>query len=124
MTPGAGECPANPNKPLVEPEALQTMHFEGPGKDEADKIANGAGVVVAIEGMNELAGQPDFPRPDGTHVVEDAPDYNPADIPNDRRWTSGSATRRRSPRRDRDLQYASELPFSGLPGRLHVRHQG
>ena len=82
-TPGTGECPTNPNKPLVEPEALQTMHYEGPGNQEADKIADGAGVTVAIEGMNELAGNPNFTRPDGSHVVIDAPDYNPADIPND-----------------------------------------
>ena len=33
-------------------------------------IADGTGVTVAIEGMNELAGNPNFIRPDGEHVVE------------------------------------------------------
>jgi subtilase family protein len=116
VTPGAGECPANPSKPLVEPEALQTMHFEGPGKAEGDKIANGAGVVVAIDGMNELAGNPNFTRPDGTHVVEDAPDYNPADIPNDPsldEWFGDASSV--AAQGTVTYQYSSELPFSGLP---------
>jgi hypothetical protein len=116
VAPGAGECPTNPGKPLVEPEALQTMHYEGTGSQEADKIADGSGVVVAIDGMNELAGNPNFTRADGSHVVIDAPDYNPADIPNDGsldEWfgdassvgAQGTVT----------YDYSSELPFSGLP---------
>jgi Subtilase family len=101
---------------LVEPEALQDMNFEGSGPDEADTIADGTGVTVAIEGMNELAGNPNFTRPNGQHVVEDAPDYNPNDIPNDGNldeWfgdasavaAQGTVT----------YDYSSELPFSGLP---------
>ncbi len=116
VTPGPGECTNNPNKPQLEPEALQTMHFEGPGKDEADRIADGAGVVVAIEGMNELAGQPDFQRPDGTHVVEDAPDYNPADIPNDGNldeWFGDASSV--AAQGTVTYQYSSELPFSNFP---------
>lgn len=116
VAPGAGECPTNPGKPLVEPEALQTMHFEGTGSQEADKIADGSGVIVAIDGMNELAGNPNFTRADGSHVVIDAPDYNPADIPNDGsldEWfgdassvgAQGTVT----------YDYSAELPFSGLP---------
>ncbi|HEY1569395.1 MAG TPA: S8 family serine peptidase [Solirubrobacteraceae bacterium] len=116
VTPGPGECTNNPNKPQIEPEALQTMHFEGTGKDEAENIANGAGVVVAIEGMNELAGQPDFQRADGTHVVEDAPDYNPADIPNDGNldeWFGDASSV--AAQGTVTYQYSSELPFSNLP---------
>ena len=92
------------------------MHFEGPGSQEANKIADGSGVIVAIDGMNELAGNPNFTRADGSHVVIDAPDYNPADIPNDGsldEWfgdasavaAQGTVT----------YDYSSELPFSGLP---------
>src|ERR1700729_3597593 len=116
VTPGPGECTANPNKPMIEPEALQTMHFEGPGKDEADRIADGAGVVVAIDGMNELAGQPDFQRADGSHVVEDAPDYNPADIPNDGNldeWFGDASSV--AAQGLVTYQYSSELPFSNFP---------
>ena len=115
VTPGPGECTSNPSKPMLEPEALRTMHFEGPGTDEADRIANGAGVVVAIDGMNELAGNPNFTRPDGTHVVEDAPDYNPADIPNDPsldEWFGDASSV--AAQGTVTYQYSSELPFSNL----------
>jgi hypothetical protein len=116
VTPGPGECTTNPNKPLLEPEALETMHFEGPGSDEADRIADGTGVVVAIDGMNEIAGNPNFTRPNGQHVVEDAPDYNPADIPNDPsldEWFGdGSSVAAQG---TVTYQYSSELPFSNLP---------
>jgi Subtilase family len=118
-TPPRQVCPSDPGQPLVEPEALQNMNFEDSDPahpDEADTIADGSGVTVAIEGMNELAGNPNFTRPDGQHVVEDAPDYNPNDIPNDGNldeWfgdasavaAQGTVT----------YDYSSELPFSGLP---------
>ena len=35
--------------------------------------------MVANEGMNELAGNPNFIRPDGTPVVLDAPSYTAND---------------------------------------------
>ena len=82
----------------------------------------GPGVVVAIEGMNELAGQPDFQRPDGTHVVEDAPDYNPADIPNDPdldEWFGDASSV--AAQGTVTYHYSSELPFSNFPAELHVR---
>jgi hypothetical protein len=44
-------------------------------RDMANSVATGQGVIVANEGMNELAGNPSFRRPDGAHVVIDAPDY-------------------------------------------------
>ena len=112
----AGECPTNPSKPLVEPEALQTMHFEGTGSQEADKIADGSGVIVAIDGMNELAGNPNFTRADGSHVVIDAPDYNPADIPNDGsldEWFGDASSV--AAQGTVTYDYSAELPFSGLP---------
>jgi hypothetical protein len=101
---------------MIEPEALASMHFEGAGAEEADEVADGAGVTVAIDGMNEVAGNPNFTRPDGQHVVEDAPNYNPNDVPNDPdldEWfgdasavaAQGTVT----------YQYSSELPYSSLP---------
>jgi hypothetical protein len=116
VSPAQAECTSNPNQPMIEPEALASMHFEGPGSDEADRIADGTGVTVAIDGMNEIAGQPNFTRPDGQHVVEDAPDYNPADIPNDPaldEWFGdGSSVAAQG---TVTYQYSSELPFSSLP---------
>ena len=109
-------CPSDPGQPLVEPEALQNMNFESPGPDEADTIADGTGVTVAIEGMNELAGNPNFTRPNGQHVVEDAPDYNPGDIPNDGNldeWFGDASSV--AAQGTVTYDYSSELPFSGLP---------
>jgi hypothetical protein len=109
-------CTTDSSKPMIEPEALADMHFEGDDPDEADTIADGTGVTVAIEGMNELAGQPDFQRPDGSHVVEDAPDYNPNDIPNDGNldeWFGDASSV--AAQGTVTYQYSSELPFSSMP---------
>ena len=116
LRPRQQKCPANSNRPLIEPEALADMHFEGPGPDEADTIADGHGVVVAIDGMNELAGNPNFTRADGEHVVEDAPDYNPADIPNDGsldEWFGDASSV--AAQGTVVYDYSKELPFSNLP---------
>jgi subtilase family protein len=116
VAPAPGECTSNPNKPMIEPEALQSMHFQGPGNDEADRIADGSGVVVAIDGMNEVAGNPNFTRPNGQHVVEDAPDYNPADVPNDPaldEWFGDASSV--AAQGTVTYQYSSELPYSSLP---------
>ena len=81
-----------------------------------DRIADGSGVTVAIDGMNELAGNPNFTRPNGQHVVEDAPDYNPADIPNDPaldEWFGDASSV--AAQGTVTYQYSSELPFSNLP---------
>ena len=75
-------CPANPADPLLEPEALSVTHTETdrPGDyRQASLVATGKGVIVAIDGMNDLAGNPNFVRPDGSHVVIDAPDYTAED---------------------------------------------
>ncbi len=109
------KCTSNPTKPMIEPEALEDMHFEGSGPDEADTIANGQGVVVAIDEMNELAGNPNFTRPDGQHVVEDAPDYNPADIPNDPsldEWFGDASSV--AAQGTVVYNYAAELPYSNM----------
>ena len=88
-------CPFNPNpsKPLQEGEADSIVHASNGNpnaKGEANSIANGAGVVVANEGMNQLAGNPNFTRADGTHVVLDAPDYT-ADHSNDEFYGDASS---------------------------------
>lgn len=75
----ATTCPFNPagaSHPLQEPEAAADIHASNgdpraPG--EANSIATGNGVIVANDGMNQLAGNPNFIRPNGTHVVIDAP---------------------------------------------------
>jgi len=97
-------CPANPAKPFVEPEALADIHA-------ADTIATGKGVIVANEGANELAGNPNFQRPDGSHVVIDAPDYT-VDNGNDETYGDVSSIGAQG---TVVYDYSKELPFSGLP---------
>jgi subtilase family protein len=107
-------CPANPAKPFLEPEALPDIHASNgspnaPG--EANKIATGQGVIVANDGANELAGNPNFQRPDGSHVVIDAPDYT-ADNSNDEDYGDVSSIGAQG---TVVYDYSKELPFSGLP---------
>lgn len=106
-------CPANPRKPFVEPESLREMQFTAAqrNQDQADRIANGAGVLVAIDGMNSLAGNPDLIRKDGSHVVIDSPTPN-ADASNDEAYGDATSVAGQG---DVVYDYSKELPFSGLP---------
>jgi Subtilase family len=72
-------CNTTPSQPLVEPEALTSIHDassnpNAPG--EASSIATGAGVIVGNVDANSLAGNPNMIRPDGQHVIIDAPNPN------------------------------------------------
>jgi hypothetical protein len=71
-------CPTDPSKPLLEPEALQTTHtaFEDPTTPQAQSLATGKGVKVAFfaDGLN--INNPDFIRPDGSHVFIDYRDFS------------------------------------------------
>jgi len=84
----AGQCPFNPNpsQPLVEGESLTQVN----ATPAAMSIADGTGVVVANEGVDELAGNPNFIRPDGTAVVLNAPDPT-ADDSNDEFYGDASS---------------------------------
>jgi hypothetical protein len=106
-------CPADPKKPFVEPESLREMQFTAAqrNQDQADKIANGAGVLVAIDGMSSLAGNPDLIRKDGSHVVIDSPTPN-ADASNDEAYGDATSVAGQG---DVVYDYSKELPFSGLP---------
>lgn len=106
-------CPANPKKPYVEPESLREMQFTAPqrNQDQADKIADGKGVLVAIDGMNSLAGNPDLIRKDGSHVVIDSPTPN-ADASDDEAYGDATSVAGQG---DVVYDYSKELPFSGLP---------
>jgi hypothetical protein len=116
-------CPSNPAEPLLEPEALSVTHTETdrPGDSrQASLVATGKGVTVAIEGMNDLAGNPNFVRPDGSHVVIDAPDYT-ADHSDGEFYGDASSVA------GQGLvvyDYSKELPFSGLPAGCTFRIKG
>ena len=107
-------CPANPSEPLLEPEALGVMHYEADNPNTPDmayKLADGSGVIVAIDGMNSLAGNPDLIRPDGSHVVIDSPTPS-ADDSNDEAYGDATSVAGQG---DVVYDYSKELPFSGLP---------
>jgi hypothetical protein len=107
-------CPANPSKPLLEPEALGVMHYETDNPNasgEADTLADGSGVIVAIDGMNSLAGNPDLIRPDGSPVVIDSPTPT-ADDSDDEAYGDATSVAGQG---DVVYDYSKELPFSGLP---------
>ena len=71
-------CPADPSKPLLEPEALQTTHtaFDDPNTPQAQNLATGAGVTVAFFADGLDINNPDFVRPDGSHVITDYQDFS------------------------------------------------
>jgi hypothetical protein len=115
--PKPGTCPFNPagpSKPLEEGEANADVHASDgiPGAPgEANSIATGAGVVVANEGMNELAGNPNFFRPDGSPVVIDAPDYTANDS-NDEFYGDASSIAAQG---TVIYQYSGALPDATVP---------
>ncbi|MGQ4511245.1 S8 family peptidase [Streptomyces sp. DW26H14] len=107
-------CPANPKKPFTEPEALSVVHASSDDpkdKDEANDIATGKGVIVANDGINALAGNPNFIRKDGTPVVLDAPDPT-ADASDGEYYGDASSIAGQG---TVVYDYSKELPFSGLP---------
>jgi Subtilase family/Peptidase inhibitor I9 len=69
-------CPSDPSKPLVEPEALSIIHAT-----EAQQLATGAGVKVAFVAEGLDINNPDFIRPNGSHVFVDYQDFS-GDGPN------------------------------------------
>jgi hypothetical protein len=69
-------CPTDPSKPIVEPEALSIIHA-----DQAASLATGQGVKVAFVAEGIDINNPDFIRPDGSHVFVDYQDFS-GDGPN------------------------------------------
>ncbi|WP_436536430.1 S8 family serine peptidase [Actinoplanes sp. HUAS TT8] len=71
-------CPADPSKPLLEPEALQTTNtaFANPATPQAQSLATGAGVKVAFLADGLDINNPDFIRADGSHVFVDYKDFS------------------------------------------------
>ena len=76
-TPQTGICPSDPAKPLLESEALKTMHIadNDPSVPQAASLATGKGVKVAFFADGVDINNPDFIRPDGSHVFIDYRDF-------------------------------------------------
>jgi hypothetical protein len=106
--------PAGPGKPLQEGEADADVHASNGdpnAPDEGNSIATGSGVVVANEGMNELAGNPNFFRSDGSPVVIDAPSYTANDS-NDEYYGDASSIAAQG---TVTYQYSGALPDATVP---------
>lgn len=88
-------CPANPARPLLEPEALQLTHtaFEDRTVPQAQNLATGKGVKVAFLADGLDIDNPDLVRPDGSRVVVDYQDFtgDGVDAPTDGREAFGDA---------------------------------
>ena len=71
-------CPADPSKPLLEPEALQLTHtaFLDPSTPQAQNIVTGAGVTVGFIADGLDINNPDFIRANGQHVFTDYQDFS------------------------------------------------
>ena len=72
------ECPSDPAKPLLEPEALQLTHdaYDDSSTPSAQQIATGKGVTVAFLADGLDINNPDFIRADGSHVIVDYQDFS------------------------------------------------
>jgi len=71
-------CPADPSKPLLEPEALGVTNtaFQDASTPQAQNIVNGAGVKVAFIADGLDINNPDFIRSNGSHVFIDYQDFS------------------------------------------------
>jgi hypothetical protein len=108
--------PAGPSQPLQEPEAVADVRASNGNPfatGMANSIATGKGVIIANDGMNQLAGNPNFTRSNGTHVIIDAPSYK-ADDGNAESYGDASSMAAQG---TVIYQYAKALPYSPvLPG--------
>jgi hypothetical protein len=113
-TDGQQMCSTNPSTPMLEPEALTSIHdaSDDPSDtQEADTIATGTGVIIGNVDADSLAGNPNMIRPDGSHVIIDAPNPN-ENVFNDEfngdvstMGAQGTVT----------YSYASQLPYANIP---------
>jgi Subtilase family len=116
-------CNTANGKPLLEPEALTSIHDASDNPNdpfEASRIATGQGVVVGNVDADLMAGNPNMIRPDGSHVIINAPDPTEnvfSDEFNGDVATIGSQG-------TVTYTYASQLPFSNIPANCSFRVVG
>ncbi|GAB3882070.1 hypothetical protein GCM10029964_039200 [Kibdelosporangium lantanae] len=120
-------CPSDPGKPLLEPEALDLTHTESqdPRAPQAHSIATGKGVKVAYVADGIDVNNPDFIRPDGSHVFYDYQDFSGDGVNDDsgggEAFGDASSIAAQG---NRVYDLSTELPFSGLPAGCTIRIRG
>jgi hypothetical protein len=92
-------CNTSPRKPLLEPEALTSIH-------DASNVD-----------ADSLAGNPNMIRPNGQHVILDAPDPNENVYSDEFNGDVSSIAAQRTV----TYTYASQLPFSNFPTHCSFR---
>ncbi|MGH3159226.1 MAG: S8 family serine peptidase [Streptosporangiaceae bacterium] len=113
----ATTCPFNragSSRPLQEPEAVADVHASNGNPNAhgmANSIATGTGVIIANDGMNQLAGNPNFTRSNGAHVVIDAPSYKANDGNSESYGDASSMAAQGTV----TYQYSKALPYSPVP---------
>ncbi|QNP75435.1 S8 family serine peptidase [Streptomyces roseirectus] len=116
----SGLCPADPARPLVEPEALHLTRA-----DAAQRLATGKGVKVAFFSDGIDVANPEFVRPDGSHVISAVRDFT-GDGTQDHTdggeafGDAGAIAAQGA----RTYDLATELPHSGLPKGCTFRIRG
>jgi Subtilase family len=108
-------CNTSPSKPLVEPEALTSIHAT-----QAAKIATGKGVIVGNVDADLIAGNLNMIRPDGQHVIIDAKNPN-ANVYSDEFNGDVSTIAAQG---TVVYTYASQLPFSNISSSCSFRIVG
>jgi hypothetical protein len=106
-------CSKSPNKPLLEPEELTSIHdaSDNPNaRAEASSVATGKGVVIGNVDADTLAGNPNMIRPNGQHVIIDAPD--PTENVFSDEFNGDVSTM--AAQGTVTYTYASQLPFSNI----------
>jgi Subtilase family len=116
-------CNTNPSKPLVEPEALTSIHDAANNPNdpfEASSIATGRGVIIGNVDADSLAGNPNMIRPDGQHVIIDA--TNPNENVFSDEFNGDVSTM--AAQGTVTYTYASQLPYSNIPAKCTFRIVG
>jgi hypothetical protein len=116
-------CNTNPNQPLIEPEALTSIHDASniPNDPlEASSIATGQGVIIGNVDADTLAGNPNMIRPDGQPVIIDAPD--PTENVFSDEFNGDVSTM--AAQGTVTYTYASQLPYSNIPANCSFRIVG
>jgi len=116
-------CNTSPSKPLVEPEALTSIHDAASNPNdpfEASSIATGQGVIIGNVDADSLAGNPNMIRPDGQHVIIDAPD--PSENVFSDEFNGDVSTM--AAQGTVTYTYASQLPYSNIPASCTFRIVG
>jgi hypothetical protein len=116
-------CTTSSGQPLTEPEALTSIHDASSNPnapDEASAIATGQGVIVGNVDADSLAGNPNMIRPDGQHVIIDAPD--PTENTYSDEFNGDVSTI--AAQGTVTYTYASQLPYSDVPANCSFRIVG